>query len=278
MSEDWTDTEVELIVADYFAMLKDELAGIPINKTFHRRALLPLLNNRSEGSIEFKHQNISAVLNKLGVPWIVGYKPRSQYQHILETKTVAYLRKNLSLETYFREFAEGDVKKVSEAEVDFNNLLTEAPKPNKVAEEAPAYGGTARVNYLEIEQNNKMLGDKGEQLILQYEKVRLQNAGKESFADQIEWVAQTQGDWVGFDILSKNTNGTDRYIEVKTTKLGIDAPIFFSRNEYEFSQRKKDSYYLYRVFNFAASPKLFIHTGQFESFCRIEPYKFKGYF
>ncbi len=68
----WTDEENDLIVADYFAMLADDIAGQPYNKAEHRRALLPLLNARSEGSIEFKHQNISAVLKGLGEDWIPG--------------------------------------------------------------------------------------------------------------------------------------------------------------------------------------------------------------
>jgi hypothetical protein len=59
---DWSDIEVELIVVDYLSMLQMELAGQPFSKTEHRRKLHPLLNNRSDGSIEFKHQNISAVL------------------------------------------------------------------------------------------------------------------------------------------------------------------------------------------------------------------------
>ncbi len=58
----WTDQENDLIVADYFAMLADDVSGRAYNKAEHRRGLLPLLNDRSEGSVEFKHQNISAVL------------------------------------------------------------------------------------------------------------------------------------------------------------------------------------------------------------------------
>lgn len=59
-SDPWTDEENDLIVAHYFAMLADDNFGRPYNKAEHRRALLPLLNDRSEGSVEFKHQNISA--------------------------------------------------------------------------------------------------------------------------------------------------------------------------------------------------------------------------
>ena len=71
----WTDTENDLIVADYFSMLAEEIAGRSFNKAAHRKALLPLLPERTHGSIEFKHQNISAVMKGLGEVWIKGYKP-----------------------------------------------------------------------------------------------------------------------------------------------------------------------------------------------------------
>ncbi len=76
MAEFWSLPEVELVVADYFAMLWKELAGLPIDKTAHRKALQPRLNGRSHGSIEFKHQNISAVLINFDQPYVNGYKPR----------------------------------------------------------------------------------------------------------------------------------------------------------------------------------------------------------
>ncbi len=76
----WTDEENDLIVADYFAMLTDDISARRYSKAEHRRALLPLLNDRSEGSVEFKHQNISAVLKGLGEDWIPGYKPAFNFQ------------------------------------------------------------------------------------------------------------------------------------------------------------------------------------------------------
>ena len=68
------------MVADYFAMLSDNISARRYSKAEHRSALLPLLNNRSEGSVEFKHQNISAVLKGLGEDWIPGYKPAFNFQ------------------------------------------------------------------------------------------------------------------------------------------------------------------------------------------------------
>ena len=83
MREDWTREEVEAAVADYFNMLNKELQGQPYSKAEHRRNLAAMLNNRSPGSIERKHQNISAVLLKLGFPYITGYKPLRNYQQLL---------------------------------------------------------------------------------------------------------------------------------------------------------------------------------------------------
>jgi len=76
---DWSNSELDLIVADYFAMLKEEQAGQIVHKTEHRRALMKLVQ-RSNGSIEFKHQNISAVLTELGLPRIRGYVPARNFQ------------------------------------------------------------------------------------------------------------------------------------------------------------------------------------------------------
>jgi len=89
-----TDAENDLTVADYFAMLAEDMAGRPDNKAPHRRALLPLLNDRSEGSVEFKHQNISAVLKALGEDWIPGYKPAFNFQASLIDAVARWLAFN----------------------------------------------------------------------------------------------------------------------------------------------------------------------------------------
>ena len=90
MADAWSETEIDLIVADYFAMLADELIGKAFNKTEHNRALQGMIP-RSRGSIEFKHQNISAVLLGLGQPWIEGYKPAANFQNALVDGVLRWL-------------------------------------------------------------------------------------------------------------------------------------------------------------------------------------------
>ena len=66
MARDWSQQEVEAIVSDYLEMLTLEVKGKAFNKSEHRRMLKPLLQGRSDPSIERKHQNISAVLRDMG--------------------------------------------------------------------------------------------------------------------------------------------------------------------------------------------------------------------
>lgn len=277
MAEDWSKQEVALIVHDYFDMLSLELAHRPYNKTAFRQRILPLLHNRSAGSVEFKHQNISAVLAGMGLPFIKGYKPRSNYQQILEEEVTNYLHGNRSVvEPRFEQFANAPAT-TAKKKVNYTTLLADAPAPTEFKEREPVYR-PIKINYLEREQNNRKLGEEGEELVIAYERFRLQTAGKEALADKIEWVSKERGDGTGFDILSKNENGTDRYIEVKTTKLTKETPIFLTRTEVSFAIRKESNFYLYRVYNFDAAPGMFIKHGPYNEYCRLEPQSFKGYF
>jgi hypothetical protein len=94
MPGDWSRDEVEVIVGDYFEMLRKELSGKVYSKTRHRQALARELSRRSDGSIEFKHANISALLVTFSQPYIPGYKPRGNYQLLLEQVVLEYLATN----------------------------------------------------------------------------------------------------------------------------------------------------------------------------------------
>ena len=278
MSDSWSNIEVELIVADYFNMLSTELRGEAYSKAAHRRALLPLLAHRSEGSIEFKHQNISAVLVNIGQPYIKGYLPRFNYQRVLEEKVIEALARNITIETDFRNFADKKIIK-HQREFNFDRFIVTPPQLNKVAEPQPIYNlNPIKVNYLEREQNNRSLGLFGEELVFEYEKWNLIQNGMEKFANQVRWVSKEDGDGAGFDILSKNKNGKDKYIEVKTTKLGKETPFYFSRNELTFSQEHSNYYHLYRLFNFEDDAKMFTKNGNLNEICHSVPMTFKGFF
>ena len=93
MAADWTDKQNDAIVADYFAMLSDDVAGWPYSKADHNRSL-QTVTGRPRGSIEYKHQNVSAVLKGLGEDWISGYKPAFNFQASLVEAVVRWLERH----------------------------------------------------------------------------------------------------------------------------------------------------------------------------------------
>jgi hypothetical protein len=278
MINDWSDKEINLIVEDYFSMLHQELAHQTYNKSEHRRQLSKRLNKRTNGSIEFKHQNISAALIAMGLPFISGYKARSNYQTALEKGIADFVSENQDwIEKDFERFSTETVNKDIEVDVNFADIVDTDPVISKEVTTEPKFK-PFKTNFLEKEQNARKLGEAGEQLIMNYERWRLSAAGKPNLAESVEWISKDKGDGAGFDILSKNNNGTDRYIEVKTTKLTKETPIYFSRNEMLFASTRSDRFYLYRVFNFDSNPRFFIKQGKYEGFCILQPQTYKGYF
>src|ERR1035438_9939751 len=89
----WQDDELDAIVADYFAMLEDDLSGRPYVKSRHSQALMAQIG-RTHSSDLFKHQNISAVLDELGMPWIPGYMPKRNYQNAIFDAIDRYLTRH----------------------------------------------------------------------------------------------------------------------------------------------------------------------------------------
>jgi hypothetical protein len=210
MGEDWSHEEVEAIVASYFDMLDQELRHHDYGKTAHRRNLAKLLRNRSDASIERKHQNISAVLRDLDFPFINGYKPLGNYQQMLFSIVYDRLENAPALVNYIKRQVEAPVVV---QEVD--NILARWVKPpiadhpesRKLASRESFRQFRAGLDYLAREARNQSLGLAGEEFAIKFEQARLIQAGKERLASKIEHISKIQGDSAGFDILSFEETG-----------------------------------------------------------------------
>ncbi|KAF0203878.1 MAG: hypothetical protein FD173_1711 [Gallionellaceae bacterium] len=269
---EWDRIEVEATVADYFHMLVMELSGQSYNKTTHRRGLLARLNNRKEAAIEFKHQNISAVLIQLGCPYITGYKPRGNYQQLLREVVDDRIAQDQLLDK--AALAASSAPAATPLSVDFSKLLVDAPKLATTAREPSSryhLPAPHKRDYFEREARNAALGSAGEEFVLNFEHFRLHNLGHKVLADKVEHVANTRGDRLGYDILSFEPSGRERFIEVKTTTFGKEAPFFVSRGEVRFAQEHADEFHLYRLYEFRTSPKMFDLPGSVESHCLMNP-------
>lgn len=275
----WTRHENELIVADYLEMLLKELAGQKYNKADRARALMPLLNDRSKGSIEFKRANISAVMIELGFPSLQGYKPRANFQRDGLVSVVAEQVEHLPILDKAAELAVDRPADVPES-VSYQGVRAEPPKRQVRSEEPrPTYERRAiKRDYFERESRNRSLGTAGELFIVQYEQWRLAQQGVGQLADRVEHVAHTRGDGLGYDVLSFETDGRERFIEVKTTAHDATAPFFVSVNEVEFAREWADQFRLCRLYHFRTAPKFFELSGAIEQHCYLDPSTFKASF
>jgi len=259
---DWSELECELIVADYLEMLLTELAGTPYSKAEHRRALQRHLAERTEGSIEYKHQNISAILIDLGLPYIRGYKPAFNYQRLLMDVVAAHVdARRGQIETQADATIES--APVEPAATDWARVKDEPPErteeggQNGIREFKPR-----TYNFSEREQRNRNLGQAGEQFVLEFERYRLNALGRPDLAEEIEWTSKKRGDGAGYDIRSFDGHrDLELFIEVKTTNSGKYQPFLISDNEVAFSEEHAPQYALYRVFEFRQNARFFALPG-----------------
>jgi hypothetical protein len=277
--DDWSREEVEATVGDYFAMLRDELAGLPINKAAHNDRLRRLLRDRSKGSVEFKHANISAVLTLHGYPYIEGYKPRFNFQALLEQVVLEYLDVHRD---FFDPLLGGPVLNptASPESTAFDvNRVVEAP-PEAMRIPQTVWSPSARLSRFDFvarDAANRDLGRRGEEFVFEFERKRLHDGGRRDLVQRIEWTAQTRGDGVGYDVQSFNADGTARLIEVKTTGLGKYFPFNVTVNELRCSHARPDEFHLYRVFNFGPDARLYMLPGELSKSCHLDPTQYRAF-
>lgn len=247
----WSSDEIEVIVADYLEMLKTELAGGKYNKAKRNRALQEK-TGRSKGSIEFKHRNISAVMEKLWLPRISGYKPAQNYQGMLYEIVDDQLQSGL--------LAENLANQTNKAIVPDEGLLYRDP-PQKQSERKPIDRVAARIirfyDPAKRDAKARKLGEAGERFLYIAERNRLSSEGRDDLAGKVRWVSKEDGDGAGYDILSYTRNGGRRLLEVKTTNGPITTPFWISRNELDVSEENRDVYRIARLYQFSRMPEAY---------------------
>lgn len=133
----------------------------------------------------------------------------------------------------------------------------------------------SKPDYEKINRLNKKLGDRGEKVVLDFEKERLKNT---NYKEKVKRVS-LKSDSLGYDILSFDENGKERYIEVKATRSKVgDANFFLTLNEFKTAQ-EKENYYIYLVYDILSKePKIWIIGNPFNpenNHINLEPINFK---
>lgn len=277
---DWTEQQNDAIVADYFAMLAADEAGRPYSKAEHNRHLQPLID-RPRGSIEYKHQNISAVLKGLGEDWIPGYKPAFNFQGSLVDAVARWLAAHpawLSPDTRLSLAGTATASRVQEAPALWIGpppTVSNTPPPDELEQMQHI---ARRFDVAERDARNRALGRAGEERIVFHERSSLVAAGRDDLAERVRWVSDQDGDGAGYDIASFETDGRERLIEVKTTNGWERTPFHISRNELAVAEERRRDWCLVRLWNFAREPRAFELRPPLEAHVSLMPTSFQANF
>ena len=103
-----------------------------------------------------------------------------------------------------------------------------------------------KIDYLAQSKTNKSIGDAGEFLVLEWERLKLSKLG----IDKMPIHVAAENDNAGYDILSYDNTGNEIFIEVKTTRGSINSSFYVTSNELETSLKLNVQYYLYRLYDY----------------------------
>lgn len=124
-------------------------------------------------------------------------------------------------------------------------------------------GKGCKPNYERDARILKILGDRGEKIVMDLEINRLKEAGKLNLANKVKRVS-LESDSYGYDILSYETDGAEKYIEVKATRSKVGpANFFITANELR-TARESENYYIYMVYDvISKTPKVWAIENPF---------------
>ena len=115
---------------------------------------------------------------------------------------------------------------------------------------------STETDYEAINKNKKDIGNKGENIILNYEKTFLSKNGRDDLACKVEMV---KNDAMGYDIISYDLDGNEKHIEVKTNNNQNNKSLdfYFTDNEYE-TMINDPAYNIYYLYDISVNPKVHI--------------------
>lgn len=142
-----------------------------------------------------------------------------------------------------------EIEKNAKRPEEFIGIYTKLGKEisSKKLKQTKARTPSARkVDFDSLNKTKKNRGTFGEILIYNDEVVKVNEL---KINNDVEHVAITQGDGLGYDILSYDINNAEIFIEVKTTTADKIDGFYLTPNELVVAKEKGQSYKLYRVYD-----------------------------
>lgn len=271
MGEAWSDEENAATVRAYLDMLQQQLTDQHYVKAHYRRELRARFG-RSDGAYEQKFMNISSVLRDLHYVYIHGYQPKGHRQKSLEHE----VRRQLMERDGFLTLMERHVDQPAAPRLRIDWFPAEAPEGLSFLTPS-SHPAPAHIDFVAREAANRTLGLAGEIAMCERERALLTDAGRPDLAARVVHASKVEGDGLGYDIRSWAPDGSDRFIEVKTTRQAIHWPMLVTRHEVHVSRDLGPNYVLARIFNFHRKKTgIYELPGAIEDTCILEPTTFEA--
>ena len=210
-----------------------------------------------------------------------GDKPRGNYQGLLATEVESFLDQRPG---FLEQLAAAPTLNPSTIKqppsLDLSQIIVDPPEkiiaPSHINKPWLSRKGQ-KIDFAERDAANRKLGKLAEEFVYALERHRLLDVGRDDLALKVQWVAQSIGDGLGFDILSfDEADDSERMLEVKATGLGKFFPFYVTANEVRCSDDIPDQYHLFRVFNMGREPQIYILHGSLKILCQLEPVLFRA--
>lgn len=267
--------EPRAAIRNYFALLQAEMrsratANGPPPPA--HGATIPERNESAGRALTQRH--ISAILLEHGLPHARAHRPLGGYPPELREAVRGYLRNHPEIFAAMEADAFRPAPRTDFSSRDLRAVLVEPPSADALGRNSGSSADgdlLAGVDFLACEQRNRSLAQAGEAFVLEFERQRLRSHGLDKFADAIEYTAADYGDAVGYDIQSYALDGSMLLIRVKTTRYCRETPCYLSENELAVARVHGNRYWLYRVFDFADQPHIYLINGALEDRCHLRP-------
>ena len=243
-------------------MFKGKILSVYYPKTFlnifsasHLNYFINILGleNNSKSELDKQNQLLEFKNNDLVMKdW--GIFEFSKFLYISFGKPNSELNDD-KLSEELKDFKLKDFPAIEEIKVEFISLQTEeVHKNNRNIKKR-------KNDYSAQSKKFKRIGDRGEQIVVMIERQTLRNNNKEDFAQKVDQISK-RDDSVGYDILSYDINGNDKFIEVKSTLKPVGfSNIYISENELNIAIDKKN-YFFYIVYDVGSKkPKIWKIKG-----------------
>lgn len=267
---DWTLEEVEQTAEAYFRLLSRQHVGKKNENASALQSLLKKLPERNLSAVSRKFSNISSILSDMALPYLRGFAPLANRQILLEAVINDLLSNDPDL---LNDRVEQ--QHIQSVPTLSSGLEVAAPTNGKLNEAVQARKAT-KTDFAERDERNRKLGRNGEQWAVEHFKQLLTANGAPILSTKTEWVSDTQGDGLGYDIVTYTNDGAEIFVEVKTTNGSINAPFILTSNEIRASKELGNSYVLMRIFNFSGAIQYYFLRGRLDKACTLLPTQFRA--